>query len=161
MAAIDEAAGSNITDEAVFYAVSHRFVGHGNRDWKSKWNEYDISLGIEGLLATGLGYDAHIDAYRLNGFLSGDTFVHEGKIRQEIQAGRYDLVDPFSTAPDHLQAIEASSLQEEIDSAAKYLGTRLALEGNTFAIGGPQCGVDRGFHGWQVKTAFHSAFPRQ
>ena len=152
MAAIDEAAGSNITDEAAFYAVAHRFVGHGNRDWKSKWNEYDISLGIEGPLATGLGYDAHIDAYTLNGFLSGDTFVHEGKIRREIQAGRYNLVDPFSTAPEHLQAIEASSLQEEIDSAAKYLGTRLALEGNTFAIGGRKAAWTAGFTAGKSKV---------
>ena len=55
MAAIDEAAGSNITDEAAFYAVAHRFVGHGNRDWKSKWNEYDISLGIERAVGDGAG----------------------------------------------------------------------------------------------------------
>ena len=143
--AINEAAGSNITDDAVYYAVAHRFVGHGNRDWKSKYAEYDISLGIEGRLTNDLGYDAHIDAFRLKGSLSGDTFVHEGKIREEIRAGRYDLVDPFSTDPEHLQAIKDSSLQEEIDFGQEYLGARLALEGNTFSIGGRNAAWTTGF----------------
>ena len=144
--AINEAAGGeNFTDSALFYAVGHRFVGHGNRDWKSKYDEYDISLGIEGLLTKDLGYDAHIDAYRLKGSLSGETFVHADKIRQEIDAGRYDLVDPFSTAPEHLRAIEDSSLQEEIDFGQEYLGTRLALEGNTFTVGGRNAAWTAGF----------------
>ena len=144
--AINDAAGENISDGALFYAVGHRFVGHGNRDWTSKWDEYDISLGIEGLLTKDLGYDAHIDAYKLDGSLSGDTFVHAGNIRREIAAGRYDLVDPFSTAPEHQQAIKDSSLQEEIDFGQEYLGTRLALEGNTsFAIGGRNAAWTAGF----------------
>ena len=133
--AIDEAAGTDITSNAgPRYAVGHRFVGHGNRDWKSKYDEFDISVGIEGLLTKDLGYDAHIDAYRLNGSLSGDTFVHAGKIRKEIEDENYDLINPFSTEDKHLQAIENSSLQEEIDFGGEYLGTRLALEGNTLPI---------------------------
>ncbi len=139
-------------DDNDLFVVGHRFVGHGNRDWRSKWNEYDISLGIEGLLAKGLGYDARIDAYRLNGSLSGDTFVHEGRIKDEITAGNYDLVDPFSTAPEHLQAIEASSLQEEINFGQEYLGTRLALEGNTFSIGGRNAAWTTGFTAGKSKV---------
>ncbi|MYK32169.1 MAG: hypothetical protein F4051_10750 [Boseongicola sp. SB0670_bin_30] len=151
--AINEAAGGeNIADSALFYAVGHRFVGHGNRDWRSKWNEYDISLGIEGLLTKDLGYDAHIDAYRLKGSLSGETFVHADKIRQEIAARRYDLVDPFSAAPEHLQAIEDSSLQEEIDFGQEYLGTRLALEGNAFAINGRNAAWAAGITGNKSKV---------
>ncbi len=133
--AINDSAGSSIAAEDDYFAVGHRFVGHGNRDWKSEYDEYDVALGIEGKLTQDLGYDARIESYRLNGFLSGDTFVHSGKIKAEIEAGRYDLVDPFSTAPEHLEAIEDSSLQEEIDFSSEYLKTRMALEGNAFAIG--------------------------
>ena len=152
MDAINEAAGSNITESARFYVAAHRFVGHGNRDWNSRWNEYDINLGVEGLLTTGLGYDARLDAYKFNGSLSGDTFVHEGKIREEIREGRYDLVDPFSTDSEHLQAIKASSLVEEIDSSGEYLGTRLALEGNTFSIGGRNAAWTTGFTAGRSKV---------
>ena len=131
------AAGSNIgADSGDFFFAWHRFVGHGNRDWKSKWNEHDIALSINGKLAEGLGYDARIETYRLKISSPGDTFVHEGKIRTEIAAGNYDLENPFSTDPDHLDAIERSSLREEGDASGKYLGTRLALEGNTLAVGG-------------------------
>ena len=50
-------------------------------------------------------------------------------IRQEIGAGRYDLTNPLSMEPDHLRAIERSSLREELDFGARYLEARFALEG--------------------------------
>ena len=140
------AAGSNIgADSGDYFVVGHRFVGHGNRDWKSKYDEYDIALSIDGKLAKGLGYDARIETYRLKGSLAGDTFVHARTIREEIRNGNYDLENPFSTDRDHLDAIERSSLREEIDSGAKYQGTRLALEGNTLALGGRNAAWTTGF----------------
>ena len=117
-------------------SVAHRFVGFGNRDWKADGEGYDLSVGIEGQLMASLGYDAYVKASRADDLLTGDTFVHDGKIRQEIEAGNYDLVNPFSTAPEHLQAIRNASLQEEVDSGSEYLGARLALEGSGVAIGG-------------------------
>ena len=116
--------------------AAHRFLGHGNRDWLTNTEEYDLSVSVEGRLADDLGYDARIDAYRLDGFLSGNTFVHEETIQTEIQDGRYDLADPFSDAPAHLEAIRKSSVREENDFGSDYLGARLALEGTGFAIGG-------------------------
>ena len=148
MSAINEAAGSTIADTNDRFAVGHRFVGHGNRDWLTEFDEYDISAGVEGRLAEGLGYDARMDVYRLDGSLAGDTFVHAGRIREEIAAGHYDLADPFSTAPEHLQAIRNSSLHQEVDFGSDYLGARLALEGNALPIGGRDAawtaGVDAG-----------------
>ena len=87
-------------------------------------------------MAEGLGYDARIRANRLDGFVDGNTFVHRRTIQSEIQAGRYDLQDPFSDAPEHLQAIRNSSLRQENDFGDEYLGARLALEGSRFSIGG-------------------------
>ena len=118
------------------FVVGHRFIGHGNRDWVTDIEEYDISARVEGRLAEGLGYDVRVSAYRLDRSVSGDTFVHAGKIREEIASGRYNLVNPLD--PRNSAAIENSSLQEEDDSSSEYFGARLALEGSGFAIGGRQ-----------------------
>ena len=117
-------------------SVAHRFVGFGNRDWRTDGEEYDLSVGVEGRLTNWLGYDARLSALRAESFLTGDTFVHAGRIREEVEAGNYDLVNPFSTAPAHSQAIRNASLREEIDSSSEHLDARLALEGSGFAIGG-------------------------
>ena len=123
------------TGEDVF-SVGHRFIGHGNRDWRTSIEEYDVSASIEGRLADGLGYDAEISAWNRDGSVRGDTFVDAEIIRQEIEAGRYDLTNPLSVEPDHLIAIERSSLHEEEDFGGRYLGARLALEGVGPGIGG-------------------------
>lgn len=83
-----------------------------------------------------LGYDGLISVYRLDGGMEGNTFVHDGRITDRIGEGRYNLADPFSDDPEHLEAIEYSSLREEQDFGGDYLGGRFALEGSGFAIGG-------------------------
>ena len=123
------------TNEDIF-SVGHRFIGHGNRDWKTSTEEYDVSASVEGRLAEGLGYDAEISAWKLDGSVRGDTFVDSEIIGEEIEAGRYDLTDPLSQDPDHLKAIERSSLREEEEFGGRYLGVRLALEGAGPGIGG-------------------------
>ena len=144
--AINDAAGSDfVADDNDLFVAAHRFVRHGNRDWLGDFQEYDVSVGLEGRLAERLGYDARIEAFRIAGFVDGNTFVHAGRITSEIQAGHYDLVDPFSEAPEHLQAIENSSLRLENDYGADYLGGRFALEGAGFAIGGRPSAWTAGF----------------
>ena len=118
------------------FSVGHRFIGHGNRDWRTTTEEYDFSARVEGLLAEGLGYDAGVSAWRYDSSVSGDTFVDAEIIRQEIAAGRYDLTDPLSTEPDHLSAIERSSLREEEDIEGRYMDAGFALEGAGPDIGG-------------------------
>ena len=131
------AAGSDFeADDNDWFVVAHRFVRHGNRDWLTDTEEYDVSVGLEGRITEGLGYDARISAFRLDGFVDGNTFVHLGRITEEIQAGRYNLADPFSNAPEHLDAIKYSSLRLENDFGADSLEARVALEGSGFAIGG-------------------------
>ena len=133
---INDAGGSgSIADDNDLFVVAHRFVGHGNRDWR--WNhwEYDVSAHLTGRLTEDLGYDVLVDAYRVDGSLEGNTFVHEGRIASQIQAGNYDLANPFSDAPEHLRAIEYSSLTEVTDFGSEHQGARLALEGDGFAIG--------------------------
>ncbi len=134
---INDAAGSVIADDDDRFAVGHRFVGHGNRDWYTSYNERDIVAGVDGQLTEDLGYEAYIETYHLDGSLVGNTFVHTDRIREEITSGNYDVVNPSSPAdPDaHRRAIERTSLQEEIDFGGESHGVRLALEGRTFAIG--------------------------
>ena len=138
--AINEPAGKadpafEVTSENIF-SVGHRFIGHGNRDWNWSTEEFDASASIRGRLTESLGYDARVEAYRFDGAVSGDTFVDAETITHEIAAGRYDLTNPLSVEPDHVQAIEKSSLHEEEDLGSRYLGARLALEGAGPGIGG-------------------------
>ena len=125
-----------VVDDDDQFVVGHRFVSHGNRDWVWDFKEYDISASVEGRLEKDLGYDARVSAYRLDGSVTGETFVHADRIRDEIEQGNYDLENPFSDDPKHLDAIANSSLREEEDSGSEYLGARLALEGPGFAIDG-------------------------
>ena len=134
--AINRDAGSTVADADDIFLAAHRFVRHGNRDSRTETEEYEVSVGVEGRLAEGLGYDARVSAWRADGSEDGATFVHTPTIREEIQAGRYDLENPFSNAPDHLRAIERSSLRLENDFGGDSLEARLALEGAGFAIGG-------------------------
>ena len=145
-AAGDYPAGSQFeADRNDWFVVGHRFVRHGNRDWLTDTTEADVSASVEGRISEVLGYDARISAYRMDGSLDGNTFVHRGTIQSEVQAGNYDLADPFSDAPEHLRAIRNSSLREENDFGAEYLGARLALEGSGFAIGGRNAAWTAGF----------------
>ena len=141
--AINDAAGENIADNDDGISIAHRFVGHGNRDWLTEFEEYDISVGAEGRLAEGLGYDARIEAYRLDSFRVGNTFVHTGWITEEIEAGNYDLVNPFpdtQATPEaielHKEAIARTSLTQELDTGGESLSARFAVEGSGFSVGG-------------------------
>ena len=137
METINEAAGSVIADDDDLFAIGHRFAGHGNRDWRRSYEEYDIVAGIDGQLTQDLGYEASISTYYLDGSVVGDTFVHAERIREEIAEGNYDVVNPFSPAdPEaHRQAIVRTSLRELEGFGAERFRARLALEGRMHVIG--------------------------
>ena len=111
-------------------------MGHGNREWVDEGEEYDISLGVTGRLAEDLGYDVRIGAYRWDRLETGVNKVLRSRIREEIAAGRYNVLDPFSQDADHLAAIATSRVLETTDSGSERLSARLALEGSGIAIGG-------------------------
>ena len=134
-AAADASPAFQVTEEDVI-SVAHRFIGHGNRDWDTRSTGIEVSATVEGSLAEGLGYEANVSAWSFDGSETGRTFVDAQRIREEIAAGRYDVADPLSTDPDHLKAIDRSSLRENNDAGARYLGGWLALEGRFPALGG-------------------------
>ena len=133
LTAINDAAGGGFTaDSNDLYVIGHRFLGHGNRDWHTGYNELDFTAGVRGRLTEDLGYEVFIDAYNLDGDLLGNTFVHTGGIQEEINAGSYNLLDP--TSPDNRESIARSSLEQVRDFGTEYLGLRMAVEGRTFAV---------------------------
>ena len=117
------------------FSIGHRFIGHGYRDWRTSIDEYDVSARVEGTIRAGLGYDAQVSAWKAEYSVRGDTFVDAEFIRDEIESGAYNLAEPDSRDPRHLAAIERSSLTEEDDFAAQYVGARFALEGSGPGLG--------------------------
>ncbi|MYI70052.1 MAG: TonB-dependent receptor, partial [Boseongicola sp. SB0673_bin_14] len=134
---INRAAGETIADSDDRFSIGHRFVGHGNRDWRWSYDEYDIVAGVDGRLTEDLGYEASISTYHLDGSVVGNTFVHADRIRDEIANGSYDVANPSEPADTdaHRRAIERTSLQEEEDFGQDSHGVRLALEGRASVIG--------------------------
>ena len=114
--------------------VSHRFIGHGNREWRTTLEEYDLTLGLEGRFAGGIGYDAHLRFYRHDSVVDGTTFVSESAIRQAIGDGRYDLVNPLS--PSNREAIGETALRLTRDRVTDHKTARATLDGPMFALGG-------------------------
>ena len=73
--AINDAAGSDFeADGNDRFVVAHRFVRHGNRDWLTDTEEYDVSAGLEGRIAEGVGYDAR---HREHQPAAGERFRRE------------------------------------------------------------------------------------
>ena len=122
------------------FAVGHRFIGHGNRDWRTTTEEYDLSASVEGRLSEDLGYDAEISAWRFDGSVRGDTFVDAETIGQEIEAGRYDLTDPLS-----VEDRPPGSDREE--QPARGGGLRREVSGGASRARGRRSGHRRARHG--------------
>ena len=116
--------------------VAHRFVGHGNRDWRTDLEEHDLTLGVQGRFASAAGYDMHLRYYRSDAVVDGDTFVSESAIQRAIEEGRYDLENPFSTDPEHLAAIRETGLQLTRDQVTDHKTARASFDGTAFALNG-------------------------
>jgi len=139
-------------DAGDIVSIAHRFLGHGNRDWTTDSKEYDISAGVSGLLTENLGYDAQVSLFDYDSLLTGNTFVDTARVRAEIQAGRYDVANPLSDDPVHLEAIRRSSLQEKEDVVSKYRDARFALEGTAPGLGGHDIAWTAGVQFARVKA---------
>ena len=116
--AVQNFAPADFPDERI--RVRHRFVGHGNREWRAELEEYDLKFGVEGRLGGGLVYDAHAEVYRSETVTRGSTFVSERLAREAIESGRYDIVNPLSPNltlfPGHRDAVRDMSLRLHRDT---------------------------------------------
>ena len=125
--------------------VSHRFVGHGNRDWLTDIEELDLKLGVQGQLYDGLGYDVHVQHYRREAVETGNTFVSESLVRAAIESGRYDIVNPLSTDSDHQAAIRETALRLTRDTLDELTSAGAVLEGTAFTMPGGEVRWTAGF----------------
>ena len=114
--------------------VSHRFVGHGNREWLTTLEEYDVTLGLEGQFADSIGYDAHLRYYRHDSLVDGNTFVSGSAIQRVIDEGRYDFVNPLS--PANRDAIRETALRLNRDRVTDYRTVRASLDGPMLVLPG-------------------------
>ncbi|MYC27713.1 MAG: TonB-dependent receptor [Nitrospira sp. SB0662_bin_26] len=116
--------------------LAHRFVGHGNRDWRTVTDEYDVTLGFRGRFLDGINYNTYVRYYRHDTLTIGDTFVSETLAQQAIEEGRYDIENPFSTNPVHLAAIRDTGLRLTRDQVTDHKTARVSFDGQAFALGG-------------------------
>ena len=116
--------------------VNHRFAGHGNRN--SKWNidDHALTLGVRGRLAEATGYDAYLQIRRYDANLDAATFVSRSAAQREILPGRYDIENPLSTDPEHLDAVRETGLRLTRDVVTSLKTARASLDGTAFALRG-------------------------
>ena len=120
---------SNFPEEIT---VAHRFLGHGNRQWDSDLEEYDLVLGVKGKIKDDIDYDAYVRYYRYDAIQIGSTFVHQPTIQAAIENGRYDIQNPLSEAEEHQAVINESSLREDLNLETDYVEASASLSGQSF-----------------------------
>ena len=118
------------------FRVHHRFLGHGNREWRSDLEENDLTLGVRGDLADGLQYDVHVQYYGQENVVKGTNFVSETLLNAQIESGEYDIANPLSTDLGHREAIRTTRLRLNHDTLAKYRRASAALAGKALEIPG-------------------------
>ena len=117
-------------------ALAHRFIGHGNREWDTDLEEYDLTLGLQGKFADGTGYDLHARYYRHDTDTHGDTFVSESLARKAIREGRYNIEDPLSSDAVHQLAIRETGLLLDYDASTDHRTVRIAFDGSAVVLVG-------------------------
>ena len=121
---------ADIEDEA---QLNHRFVAHGNRDWQTDVEEYDLAVGVRGRFASGVGHDTVLRLYRYDSLEKGGTFVSERLIEAAIGDGRYDAANPLDpdldTYPRHWDAVRETSVRLEHEIVADRKSARIVFDG--------------------------------
>lgn len=123
-------------DNRVF--VDHRFVGHGNRDWIDTRDTNLLTVGVRGEIGADLQYDIRGHHLRSRSHEDGSTFVAKSAITEAVESGDYDIVDPLSTQPRHLDAIRRTSIRQTTKSDSDVNVVRAELAGKALELpGGP------------------------
>ena len=134
---IDDLEEGNFPADNVVY-LDHRFVGHGNRDWIDTRDTNLLVLGVRGEFAGDLQYDIQGHHSRSRSHQDGSTFVARSAITEAVESGDYDIVDPLSTEPRHLDAIRRTSVREVVKSDDEINMVRAKLAGRALELpGGP------------------------
>ena len=123
-------------DNKVF--VDHRFVGHGIRDRIETHDTNLLTLGVRGEFAGDLRYDIRGHHFRSPSHSDASNFPAIGAITEAVESGDYDIVDPLSTQPRHLDAIRRTSVRQTVKSDFEANVVRAELAGKALELpGGP------------------------
>ena len=114
----------------------HRFVGHGNREWTTDLEEYELTLGARGEPDDGLGYDVHVEYYKHEEVERGINLQSVSLVSAAIASGAYDLANPLSQAPTHRQAIRDTAIRSTVVEEDEYTRANASLEGETLTMAG-------------------------
>ncbi len=109
--------------------VGHRFLGHGNRQWDTDLEEYDIALGLRGDIKNNIRYDGYVHYNRWDYTETGRTFINEPVINAAIESGDYNLQNPLSDDERHRAAIRESSVWSEDRYKTDYVDAGVELDG--------------------------------
>ena len=124
-------------------SVEHRFVGHGNRGAIRAGDTNVLTVGVRGELAGKLEYDVRAHHYRDRSHIDRSTFVAASAIREAVESGDYDIVNPLSTDPRHLDAIRRTALRQTVKSDSETNVARGELAGKAFRAARGASPVDR------------------
>ena len=119
-----------------YITVAHRFLGHGNRQWDSDLEEYDLALGLRGDFKDNIRYDGYIHYNRHDYVNAGHTFIHGPIIEAALQSGDYDIQNPLSETEENKAAISESSVRSKLKSETDYIEAGVALDGPLFEFRG-------------------------
>lgn len=109
--------------------VAHRFLGHGNRQWDSDLEEYDLALGLRGNIIDDIRYDGYVHYNRYDYAVAGRTFIHRPIIEAALASGDYDIQNPLSDDERHKAAISESSVRSDLKTEIDYVQAGVELDG--------------------------------
>ncbi len=121
--------GLNESNFPEHITVAHRFLGHGNRQWDSDLEEYDIALGLRGDIKDSIRYDGYVHYNRYDYVETGRTFIHGPIIEAALASGDYNIQNPLSDDERHKAAISESSVRSEEKLKTDYLQAGVELDG--------------------------------
>ncbi|MCH2191198.1 MAG: TonB-dependent receptor [Gammaproteobacteria bacterium] len=118
----------------------HRFVGHGDRDDSVELDELTIIGGLKGEFKNGIGYDFWGQWYEYDALERGNTYIQTSVLVEEVVAGRYDVFNPLSQDPTHLEAIARSGVELTRDINTSYRALGATFNGTFGEMAGGEIG---------------------
>lgn len=141
--------------------VDHRFVGHGNRDFIDTIDTDLVTLGVRGDLTGELEYDIRAHHSRRRSHEDAGTFVASRAFIEAVESGDYDIVDPLSTQPRHLDAIRRSAVRRTVKSDSETNVARAEIAGRAFELSGRSAQWTAAFFirdsQWRTTYAYHDS----
>ena len=152
---VDDIEESNFPSNNVIF-MDHRFLGHGDREWFDAIDSNVLTLGVRGELAGELEYDVRGHHFRKRSHEHASTFVSLSAIRKAVESGDYDIVDPLSTEPRHLDAIRATAVHrtEESDAESNVVRAELAGKASELPGGRARWTAALDVHDLQFRTTY-------